>query len=91
MDEILAGYKSLVFLVGGGGITTILAAWLGWRSSKKSNQQPPPTPIQVESPWMVIELNTMSNMLQELRREVQGQTTLLNTILNLLSNSQRRH
>jgi len=42
----------------------------GLRDRKEESHQPPPVPIQVESPWLVIELNAISATMQEMHREI---------------------
>lgn len=49
MNEVLTGlsdYKFvavLVFLLGGGGLTTIVAAWFGWKHKKQDDREQVPT------------------------------------------------
>lgn len=44
----------------------------GLRDRSSPPSQPQQTQIQIESPWLVIELNTISAMVQDLQRQVQA-------------------
>lgn len=71
-EKLADGYQALAFLLGSGGMTTIIAAWLGWRTKRTDALPKPlaPVPIQIESPWMIQNLLGMVQDLRELRGDI---------------------
>ena len=89
MDELSAGYKTLVFLIGSGGATTIIAAYLGWRSNHQDHAHQAPVPIQIESPWLIQNLLTMARDIQEIRRAVDGLTKAISDLSSMIALKRR--
>lgn len=47
----------------------------------RKEEPPPPVPIQVESPWLVIELNVISTSLQEMHRDIRDLAKALDRLI----------
>lgn len=75
---------------GTGVIVPIALAWIG-KSRSKEDEAPAPSPIQVESPWMIIELNTISTSVQEIRREVAEVRRLVEHAISVIKNNNYRN
>lgn len=78
-------------------IILLVALPLLYKAVRDKESQPPAspsaptTPIQVESPWMVIELNTISTSVQEIRRELAEVRRLVEYSIALIKNNNRKH
>lgn len=69
--------RFLAPLVGTGGATAIVVAWLGTRKPKPvSPPAPPPAsiPIQIETPWLVQTLIEMKLEIEGIKKAIDGLT-----------------
>lgn len=92
MDEF---WKTLLVLVGPAGLTTIVAAYFGWRNSQHDDARTPaPQPIEAESPWMVQNLTEITLTVRSLKGEIAALTAAVNAIavqVNNLASRRRDH
>ena len=72
MDEFIAGNKAISFLLGSGGLTTLLVAWMGWRSHKSDEKSDHKS--DHPSAWTMQTLLGIANNVEEVRRAVDGNT-----------------
>jgi hypothetical protein len=80
MDEFLAGNKVVSFLVGSGGLTTILVAWMGWRSHKSDAKPIAIDKSEQPSTWTMQTLLGIGNDVEEVRRAVDANTKALSDL-----------
>lgn len=59
------------------------------RRDKPTAQDPEPAPVQVESPWLVIELNTISNGVQEMHRDLRELSRVMDRLVASMHNRDR--
>lgn len=97
MDKIdfsqLPAWLAAVLFFSTGTIVPIVLAWIGRNKAKNETIVQPQvasTPVQIESPWLVIELNTISTVIQQVGRDVKDLIRAVDRMVILTQERSRR-
>lgn len=66
------------FLLGSGGVTTMIAAWFGWRAKREEHAHPPAVPATIQQERLALQIERLTNAIEravqlfELHKLIEG-------------------